>query len=274
MKTQRTHVMGLNIAFWDTAGSAPILLLFHGNSSSKNSYEKQFSGNLPKRFRLIAPDFPGHGESAPASSAGKSYSPAFFSDFIREFSQSMGAKSAIFVGHSLGGHFLLETAEKIPDAQGFCIFGTGPISTAADFPKAFLPSPAAAGFFKPDLSDAEVALWASEIFAKGYPLPPNVIPNIRKTDSRMRGEIGQALISGQIVDEVRALKELKRPVAILHGEREAMINGSYLQALSAPTLWRGQVQRIPAAGHSPHWETSDEFDALLSSFAEDVAKSP
>ena len=37
-----------------------------------------------------------------------------------------------------------------------------------------------------------------------------------------------------------------------------------------PSLWRGQVQVIDAAGHAPHWEAPAAFDALLDAFDRDT----
>jgi len=48
----------------------------------------------------------------------------------------------VIVGWSLGGHIALEAASALPDAAGFVIFGTPPVSGPADMPEAFLPNPA------------------------------------------------------------------------------------------------------------------------------------
>jgi hypothetical protein len=40
-------------------------------------------------------------------------------------------------------------------------------------------------------------------------------------------------------------------------------------SLKLPTLWRGATQVIAEAGHAPHWECPEEFDALLRAFAAD-----
>ena len=36
------------------------------------------------------------------------------------------------------------------------------------------------------------------------------------------------------------------------------------------TLWRGAVQIIPGAGHTPQTETPETFSALLSAFVDEV----
>jgi pimeloyl-ACP methyl ester carboxylesterase len=68
-------------------------------------------------------------------------------------------------------------------------------------------------------------------------------------------------------DEVEIVRNLDRPLAILLGEREQLVNGAYFGALQMPTLWRGQVQVIPGAGHTPQWETPERFNELLAAFA-------
>jgi pimeloyl-ACP methyl ester carboxylesterase len=60
-------------------------------------------------------------------------------------------------------------------------------------------------------------------------------------------------------------------LAILHGVQEQLVNGAYFESVEAPTLWRNAVQVIERAGHSPHWETPDEFNALLGAFLADLA---
>jgi pimeloyl-ACP methyl ester carboxylesterase len=65
--------------------------------------------------------------------------------------------------------------------------------------------------------------------------------------------------------------ELKRPLAVLHGAEEQLVNGAYFADLAMPTLWRGAVQTIAAAGHTPQWERPAAFDALLEAFADDCA---
>ncbi|MGX1101880.1 pimeloyl-ACP methyl ester carboxylesterase [Bradyrhizobium elkanii] len=57
------------------------------------------------------------------------------------------------------------------------------------------------------------------------------------------------------------------PLAIAHGSEEQMVDLGYLQRLTAPTLWRGQVQLVDGAGHATQWERADAFDRLVDAFA-------
>jgi pimeloyl-ACP methyl ester carboxylesterase len=65
--------------------------------------------------------------------------------------------------------------------------------------------------------------------------------------------------------------DLKVPLAVLHGDEEQLVNGRYFGSVAMPTLWREAVQTIPAAGHTPQWETPQIFDALVEAFVNETA---
>jgi pimeloyl-ACP methyl ester carboxylesterase len=69
---------------------------------------------------------------------------------------------------------------------------------------------------------------------------------------------------------VAVVAALDKPLAILHGEREQLVSLDYLGKLNAPTLWRGTVQVIPAAGHAPQEETPDELAGPLDQFISEL----
>ena len=77
-------------------------------------------------------------------------------------------------------------------------------------------------------------------------------------------------MSGRYRDEVAVVRNLKAPLAVLHGTDEQRINGAYIASLAMPTLWRGAIQKITGAGHAPQWETPETFDALLEAFVEET----
>jgi pimeloyl-ACP methyl ester carboxylesterase len=60
------------------------------------------------------------------------------------------------------------------------------------------------------------------------------------------------------------------PLAILHGEHEALVNLAYLQQLTIPSLWRGRVEMVLGAAHAIHRETPAAFTGLLTQFIADL----
>ena len=61
-------------------GDLPVLLI-HGNSLSREVFRKQLGGALSRKYRLVAFDLPGHGESGDALDASRTYTrPGLASD--------------------------------------------------------------------------------------------------------------------------------------------------------------------------------------------------
>ena len=54
-------------------------------------------------------------------------------------------------------------------------------------------------------------------------------------------------------------------------QRLGVVFPAHRPALPMPTLWRGQVQVIPGAGHAPQWEQPAAFNSLLAAFVADCA---
>ena len=79
------------------------------------------------------------------------------------------------------------------------------------------------------------------------------------------------LLLGRFTDEIAIVADLHRPLAILQGESEQLVSLDYLNKLATPTLWRGEVQVIPAAGHALHQEAPEAFTALLDQFIADLS---
>ena len=254
------------VAGFESEGSGRPILLVHGNSSSSRIWQKQLEGPLGARYRLVAIDLPGHGASSPPPNPELDYSGPGYAAFIAAVAERLALKDAVIVGWSLGGHAVLNAAPLLPMAAGLMIFGTPPLSKAPDGFSGFKGLSATA--FTPAPSDAEIEAWIGSVFAPGFgPLPSFVVADFRNTDGAARGYLGASAQQGRFADEVEIVRNLEIPLAIVHGEQEQIVDLAYLQRLTAPTLWRKQVQVIAGAGHATQWEKPAEFDKILDEFA-------
>ena len=86
---------------------APTLLLVHGLFVSSASWEDVIPG-LAARYRVVAPDLPGQGESDIWKNKTVSFSR--YASFINTFCEKLGIKSAVIVGHSMGGGIAIVAA--------------------------------------------------------------------------------------------------------------------------------------------------------------------
>ena len=128
MKTVRIDAPNGAIAVHESAGEGPPVVLIHGNSSSSRVFSRQLDGRLGERFRLVAVDLPGHGESDDAKDPS-TYSLPGHARAVWAVVNAFGLHEAWFVGWSLGGHVALEMAPDLPQASGLLIFGAPPLTS-------------------------------------------------------------------------------------------------------------------------------------------------
>jgi len=89
---------GERIAYRD-AGAGETLLLIHGMAGSSATWRAVIP-ELAKRYRVVAPDLLGHGESAKPRG---DYSLGAFAAWLRDLLDELGIRRATVVGQSLGG---------------------------------------------------------------------------------------------------------------------------------------------------------------------------
>lgn len=268
MQHKEIELQGQRIAYYESEGKGAGILFLHGNSMSSLAFARQFDSPLGKQYRLVALDLPGHGRSAPAQQPKATYTLSGYAEIIAAFVKALALDRAVLVGWSLGGHILLEASEQLQQSVGVMIFGTPPVGKpmAAE---AFLPHPAMGLVFTDDLSPAQSVSVAAAFIYPGSAIPPFFPEDIQRTDGRARETLGISVGEGCYADELKIVADLKQPLAMVHGPNDSLINLSYLKGLTMPTLWRGEIQMITGAGHTPQWEEAEQFNCLLREFVED-----
>ena len=98
---------GDRVAYRDE-GAGEVLLLIHGIGGSSNSW----SGVIPllaKKYRVIAPDLLGHGES---DKPRGDYSVGAFAVLLRDLLDALDVPRVTVIGHSLGGGIAMQFAHQ------------------------------------------------------------------------------------------------------------------------------------------------------------------
>lgn len=96
---------------YDLGEGYPVVLL-HSFNHSKLMWLYQIPWFLKNGYRVIAPDFRGHGAN---SLGGREMSLEKFGDDVIELLESLGIKKAAFVGSSAGGYVALDVWGKRPE---------------------------------------------------------------------------------------------------------------------------------------------------------------
>jgi pimeloyl-ACP methyl ester carboxylesterase len=109
---ERTAVVkGARLRYF-VGGAGPPLILVHGLGGSSLNWT-ELAPLLAARRRVLAPDLPGHGRSAPLPAA-PTLNP--YADAVAALAEREGMLPAPVVGHSMGGVVALRLAIRWPDA--------------------------------------------------------------------------------------------------------------------------------------------------------------
>jgi pimeloyl-ACP methyl ester carboxylesterase len=107
----------VEIAVLDWGGSGPLMLLHHANGFCKGIWGVVAEG-LRDRFRVIAMDARGHGDSSHPDHAGAYSWDEIAEDLVAAaaaLARTHGSPIALGIGHSLGGTSMLGAAARRPD---------------------------------------------------------------------------------------------------------------------------------------------------------------
>ena len=263
---------------YSSDGEGPVLLLIHGMAGTCESWREVIEP-LARESTVIAPDFPGHGGSAPG---GGDYSIGALAAGLRDLLLALGHDRATLVGHSLGGGVAMQFAYQYPEmVERLALVSSGglgpevtPILRAAALPGADLFIAATAGpaaqigsvigrglgaiGLRPDTDVAEVA--------RGY-------ASLSDADRRaaflasVRGVIGTG---GQLIDAADRLYLADGlPVLIVWGSRDPIIPVRHAEDahLAIPG---SRLEILDDVGHVPQLEAPGRFLVALEAFLRDT----
>jgi pimeloyl-ACP methyl ester carboxylesterase len=110
-------------------GKGEIILLIHGYFESALVW-RNLANKLSKKFKVIAIDLPGHGQSEVSTDEN---SMEFIATLIKELLDFRGIDKVFLTGHSLGGYITLAFLELFPERlMGYSLFHSHPLADPAD----------------------------------------------------------------------------------------------------------------------------------------------
>lgn len=107
----------IKVNYSDT-GKGRVVVLIHGFLGSHKIWD-EYIKKLSKRFRVIAVDLPGHGETP---SIGYYHSMELLAQSVKAVLDSIGVRRYVIAGHSMGGYTAMAFAELYPEnVSGLCL---------------------------------------------------------------------------------------------------------------------------------------------------------
>lgn len=101
----------LKLRYLDWGGEGPLIMALHGLASSAQWYYR-LAQRLKDKYRIIAPDQRGHGQTTQAPSG---YDWQTLASDVTGLMDQLGDEQAIILGHSWGGHVATNVAARYPD---------------------------------------------------------------------------------------------------------------------------------------------------------------
>lgn len=258
---------GGRLAYRD-AGSGPLVVLLHGGFLDHRQWNAQLA-TLPDRFRVVAPDARGHGDSTNAESAFR------HTDDVAALIRHLGAGPAILVGVSMGAATATDTALEHPElVRAVVVSGAG--TSEPEFTD---------GWTHDTLQQTMTALFGGDL-----PGALKIWGRFITGPHRTRADLDPAIPA--LVDEMTMKTWMKHtadePDWSSHAENTwaraaeltipvlAVIGGAdsddhrALAARLADTVPGAREITIADAAHYPNMEHPAEFDAIVTEFANSV----
>lgn len=248
-------------------GSGPPVLLLHGGALDHRMWDDQTAA-LAHTFRVIAPDFRGHGASSTPQSSFR------HCDDIAEFVRALGLGPVAVVGLSMGGATALDLALEQPQlVSRVVVIGAG--TSEPEFHDPWL-----LGVLETQAKAAragDIAGWieAALAFAAGpsrqlSEVDADVVGRLREmieTTLSVHVTSGMPVLPTAPTRTWERLVDVRIPVLCVGGELDSSDHLTMGRRV-AETVPDGSWQVVPGAAHYPNMERHVLFTTLLRTFLE------
>lgn len=163
----------------------------------------------------------------------------------------------VLVGHSLGGNLAFELI-KDPNVVAVIASSAPPINneTVKD---GWHPHELLGLYFTENLSEEQI-LELAKFNASTPEGVEKVIEGFKSTVPKIRSDIAASMATGDLNDEVDLVKTSNKPLLLIHGSEDGIVNGDYLRSLNV-----GTVKTIKGA-HSLAIDSPDEYSECVVNF--------
>lgn len=246
---------------------APVLVLLHSIATSTAMWDDQIAA-LSDRFRVIAVDLPGHGQSpALAGEPGM----ADYADAVADALAPVFSGRAVFVGLSFGSMIAQQIGARYPDRVAGLVLSNG---------VAYAPPPVGAAW-QDRIATTEAEGMASQV---GPTLARWFTPEFLASDAESTADavarIGQLIADTPVQGYVQAaraiaaldnralLPTITAPTLVLAGEGDTAAPAQAVATIADAVP--GATYRVLPGAHLVNVEHSETYTRLLAEFADEI----
>lgn len=278
--TRFVSLNGHRVAYRDVGDpAAEPLLLIHGVAGSSLAWVPLFE-HLSARYRVVAPDLLGHGQS---DKPRADYSLGAFAVWLRDFLDALDIPAATLIGHSLGGGVALQLVYQHRQyCRRLVLVNSGGLGTDVSMSLRLLSTPGAELLLPFVASRPAVFLGngvLSLLTARG--IESTRVQEHWKKYSALADPPGRHAflrtlrsvvdLRGQTVCALDRLPDLVGdvPTLIVAGAQDAVIPPGHAQAAHA-ALPGSRLEMIDGAGHHPMLDCPETLAHLIDEFVSDT----
>jgi pimeloyl-ACP methyl ester carboxylesterase len=247
---------------------APAVLLLHAFPLSHRMWAPQLDA-FSSRYRMIAPDYRGHGES---EAGDGQYTIELLVDDVLAVLNGLGLESVVACGLSMGGYVLLRALERAPERFRAVVLAD--TRTQSDDDQAKIGRAASIRALKTTGATPFAEQFSGKLLGR---TTLEHRPEVRETVQRIirgnsvLGMCGALLAIAARTDTAGALQGLDIPALVVVGEEDAITPPDFSRQMVAAAR-RAKLVLLPQAGHLSNLESPDAFNGALGSFLEEVVK--
>ena len=276
LPVQHVEVNGVDIAYVDSGGDKPPLIMVHGLSSYLSFWEYQIP-YYAQRYRVIALDLPGYGQSGRPDAP---YTPPWYADMVADWMTALGIQRAPIMAHSMGGqislHLALEHPERVEalllsGPAGFEAFSAG----EAEFIKNFWTEDRALHASEQELRATFTAVVFNRADDGVERLLQERVRMGKTTAFRGTSVAVSRSIAGMVDHPVLPrLGDIRAPTLIVYGTDDRMIPNPVFHGGRTRSIGEvgrsgipgAQLTMLPGAGHTGHHDDPDGFHRAVDTF--------
>jgi pimeloyl-ACP methyl ester carboxylesterase len=272
MKYMELH--GDRVAYQDVGSGTEALLLIHGMAGSSETWRAVIP-QLSQKYRVVAPDLLGHGQSAKPRG---DYSLGAFAVWLRDLLDELGVSHATIVGQSLGGGVAMQFVYQHPDyCQRLILISSGGLGPDVGWTLRLLSAPGAE-LILPAIAPRPVLTAGNKVrswFGAAGIRSPRGAEMWSAYSSLSDAETRQAFLRTlrSVVDyrgqAVSALNRLhmagELPTMVIWGDQDRIIPVEHGYAVHEARPG-SRLEVLEGVGHFPHVERPTEVVDLIDDF--------
>lgn len=258
-------VDGHRLAYLDRRKGEPVVCI-HGFGSDKESW-LLMAPWLPRRWRAVLVDLPGHG----ASSALRDASARAQAAVLARLLDRLGIDRAILAGNSMGGGIALRFARDYPDrVRGLALIGSvSPVVVPNELTAAL---DRGENLLVPTTVEGTDAFLAT-VTAKPPRVPRAVQRYVAAERVARHAELDDIFRAWRDADDVPAdLEAIAAPTVVIHGALDRIIHPATADQLAA-RLPNARRVILDGIGHVPQLEAPAQVARLIAELAASVTRS-